>query len=54
MLIEHGASIDKPSAVSELTPLLMAAQNGHLEVVRVLIACCGSVDAIVSNGITPL
>jgi ankyrin repeat protein len=44
VLIEHGASTDKPTTYDRITPLFIAALKGHLEIVKVLIEHGVSID----------
>jgi ankyrin repeat protein len=43
MLAEHGALIDK-STTNGITPLVVAAQKGYLEIVKVLVEHGASID----------
>ena len=52
-LIEAGAEIDKARDDS-VTPLYIAAENGHETIVRALIEAGADVNKATNNGWTPL
>ena len=55
MLVEYGASKDQGRTNDGATPLYVAAQNGHLEVVRFLVEAGANIDQGRTNdGGTPL
>lgn len=51
--LEHGAEPDARGA-GEITPLMLSAERGHLDVVRALLAAGANVHAQRAGGITPL
>jgi ankyrin repeat protein len=54
ILLEDGADVDMRNKYGA-TPLFMASQNGHTEIVRLLLAANANVDApCTSDGATPL
>ena len=50
---EAGSSVDQANE-NGATPLLIASENGHVEVVRVLVEAGASVDQADKDGATPL
>mmetsp|Transcript_1899 Transcript_1899/g.5555 ORF Transcript_1899/g.5555 Transcript_1899/m.5555 type:complete len:87 (-) Transcript_1899:144-404(-) len=53
MLLERGANVDAQN-LGGMTPLWGAAQDGHLEVARLLLGHNADVNAADSEGRTPL
>ena len=53
-LIKMGADINQSGEQHGGTPLLIASQEGHLEVVKLLIESGGSVNEADNRGATPL
>ena len=53
LLKAQGAKVEAPNKYG-VTPLIMAAQNGHIEVVRFLEAQGAKVDTPANDGCTPL
>ena len=51
--IQSGADVNVRNKYG-VTPLLMASQNGHAEVVKLLLAAKADVNAAMTNGVTPL
>ena len=54
LLLEAGADMDKARTDTRWTPLFMAAQNGHVEVVRCLVEAGADKDKADVDGWTPL
>ena len=52
-LVSAGASVDQ-AREDGTTPLYVAAQQGHLKVVRALVEANATVDQAAENGATPL
>ena len=52
--LDAGIDVNEALTSDGATPLLLAAQNGHLDVVRKLIAADADVDKAATNGCTPL
>jgi ankyrin repeat protein len=53
-LLATGVSVDSAWSTNGLTPLIAAAQGGHLEIVQKLIAARANLDAKTSDGLTAL
>ena len=51
-MLKHGADINKATK-DEVTPLWIAAQNGHLDIVKYLLKH-GAIDTAANNGRTAL
>ena len=54
LLLEAGAKKDEPEFALGQTPMLTAAQNGHLDIVRFLAEVGADKDQTANNGVTPL
>lgn len=53
-LLERGAKVNSLNSFNGACPLAMACQNGDLDVVSILVAAGAAVDAVDSQGLTPL
>lgn len=54
LLLAHRASLKAHTRLGALTPLMMAARNGHTDVIRVLLDANDDATAANANGTTPL
>ena len=54
LLLEAGAKKDEPEFALGQTPMLTAAENGHLDVVQFLAEVGAAKDQEDNNGATPL
>jgi ankyrin repeat protein len=48
-LVEKGASLDQPTVIEGLTPLLIAVKRGHLKIVNLLIERGASIELKMTN-----
>lgn len=54
LLLQNGAQVDKCTRAGRATSLHRAASGGHIEVVKVLIQAGANVQAVDSDGCSPL
>lgn len=53
-LIEHGADINESHIENGTTPLIIAASNGHMDIVKLLVEHGTNVNKSNHKGVTPL